>query len=143
MAEGYRKDYFSTGADDADRSRHGVFSQVDEVQGFQVADGVFLRPVSGENLMMSFVYMDPNSIAPEHSHSEEQMGTIIDGEYEFEINGVRRMCRKGDVYFIPPNVPHAARTYEKSCLALDVFNPPRAAFTALMEAAKKPDGANG
>ena len=142
MSEEYRKDYFSTGAADADRSRHGVFSQIEEVQGFQVAEGVFLRPVSGENLMMSFVYMDPHSLAPEHSHAEEQMGTIIDGEYEFEINGVRRMCRKGDVYFIPPNVPHAARTYDKSCLALDVFNPPRAAFKALMEAAKKAGGAD-
>lgn len=143
MAEEFRSDYFSTNAADADRTRHGVFSKTEEVQGFQVAQGLFLRPISGENLMMSFVYMDPNSLAPEHSHSEEQMGTIIEGEYEFEMNGVKRMCRKGDVYFVPPNVPHSARTYGNSCVALDVFNPPRAAFTALMEAAKKAEDSNG
>ena len=135
--------YFNTASPNADRSRHGVFSKLEEVQGFGVGEGVFLRPVTGENLMMSFVFMEPNSVAPEHSHAEEQMGTIIDGEYEFEMNGEKRMCRKGDVYFVPPNVPHAARTFDKSCLALDVFNPPRAAFKALQEAARKEESERG
>lgn len=130
-----KANYFSSAQ--PDRSRKGVFTHVDNVTGFSVAPGLLLKPVTGENLMVSFVYMEPDKYAPEHSHAEEQMGTIIEGEYEFEINGERHMCRKGDVYFIPPNVPHAARTYDKPCLALDLFTPPRAGFKALQEAAAK------
>jgi len=57
--------------------------------------------------------MEPNRVAPVHSHTEEQIGTIIEGEYEFELNGVKRLIRKGDVYVVPPNVPHGAVTYDK------------------------------
>jgi quercetin dioxygenase-like cupin family protein len=133
MAE--EKPYFDLSQ--ADRTRKGTFTHVDEVEGFDAAPGVTLKPITGENLMMSFVYMQPHSVAPEHAHPEEQMGTIIEGSYEFIMNGERRLCRKGDVYFVPPNVPHMAVTYDEPCLALDVFNPPRAAFKALMEAAAK------
>lgn len=133
----FNQNYFNTDADVQDRGRKGRFFHLDEVTGFAAAQGLVLKPVWGENLMLSFVYMEPNTVAPEHAHPEEQMGLVIDGEYEFEINGEKKMCRRGDVYWIPPNVPHSARTYEKGCFALDVFNPPRQAFKALQEAAER------
>ncbi|MBE3591128.1 MAG: cupin domain-containing protein [Firmicutes bacterium] len=136
MAE-FNRDYFNVESGAQDRSRKGRFFHLDEVTGFEAAAGLVLKPIWGENLMLSFVYMEPHSVAPEHSHPEEQMGLVIDGEYEFDINGEKRLCRRGDVYWIPPNVPHSARTYEKGCFALDVFNPPRQAFKALQEAAEK------
>ena len=64
--------------------------------------GLTLRPVFGQNLTMSFVYMEPHSVAPVHQHAEEQVGTIIEGEYEFDLDGDVRVVRKGDVYVVPP-----------------------------------------
>lgn len=106
---------------------------LDEVLGLPVVPGLVLRPVFGLNMTMSFVYMEPNTVAPVHQHPQEQMGTIIEGGYEFELDGVKRMVRKGDVYVVPPNVPHGAVTYEEGCLALDVFSPPREGFRELMD----------
>src|SRR5919197_5383301 len=100
-----------------------------------VVPGLVLKPVLGKNLTMSFVYMEPNSVAPVHQHAEEQIGTIIEGAYEFELAGQKRVVRRGDVYVVPPNVPHGAVTNEESCLALDVFSPPREGFRELMEQA--------
>lgn len=114
-----------------------AFESVERVVPLVVGEGVELRPVFGHGVMMSFVYMQPNSVAAVHAHPEEQMGTIIEGEYEFELNGVRRLCRRGDVYIVPPGVPHGARTFARPCIALDVFAPPRGGFRELWEAALK------
>jgi quercetin dioxygenase-like cupin family protein len=124
LREGARAD------DDADPR---FLTVLDEVLGLPVVPGLVLRPVFGQNMTMSFVYMEPNTVAPVHQHPQEQMGTIIDGGYEFELDGVKRMVRPGDVYVVPPNVPHGAVTYEEGCLALDVFSPPREGFRELMD----------
>jgi quercetin dioxygenase-like cupin family protein len=102
--------------------------------------GLTLRPVFGQNLTMSFVYMQPHSVAPMHQHAEEQVGTIIEGSYEFELNGEKRVVRKGDVYVVPPWVPHGAVTHDEPVIALDVFSPPRAGFAELMDEALREAG---
>ena len=111
------------------------FVNVADVPLFNVVEGLGLKPVFGEKILLSFVYMEPNSVAPVHSHPEEQMGTMIEGEYEFELNGVKRLMRPGDVYIVPPNVPHGARTFDKPCLALDIFSPPRSGYREMMDEA--------
>lgn len=123
--------YFNVDGSQVDRTTPGMFFRLAEIVGRQAAEGLVLKPVAGGNLMCSFVYMEPHCTAPEHAHPEEQMGFVIDGEYEFEMNGQRRLCRRGDVYYVPPNVPHSARTFDKPCFAVDVFTPPRRNFDAL------------
>lgn len=113
------------------------FIHIDQLPINLVDKGVGLKPVFGKNLMLSFVYMKPHSVAALHAHPEEQMGLVLEGEYEFELNGVRKMIRKGDVYIVPPNTPHAAYTYDQSCLALDIFAPPRTGYKEMIEAARK------
>ena len=106
----------------------GLFSSEAELDTIHPAPGVHLTPMFGEQLMLVFVRFDPHSFAPMHRHPQEQIGTMIEGEYEFEMGGERRVIRRGDVYVVPPNVPHAARTYDQGCLALDVFTPHREGF---------------
>ncbi len=113
------------------------FIHIDQLPINLVDKGVGLKPVFGTNLMLSFVYMKPHSVASLHAHSEEQIGLVLEGEYEFELNGVRKMIGKGDVYIVPPNVPHAAITYDKACLALDIFAPPRTGYREMIAAARK------
>ena len=106
-----------------------------EILGLPVVPGLILRPVFGQNMTMSFVYMEPHTVAPMHQHPQEQIGTMIEGSYEFEMNGEKRVIHKGEVYVVPPNVPHGAVTHDEPCLALDVFSPPREMFAELMEKA--------
>lgn len=113
------------------------FVQIDQLPINMVSPGVGLKPVFGSNLMLSFVYMKPHSEATLHAHPEEQIGLVLEGEYEFELNGVRKMIGKGDVYIVPPNVPHGAYTYEKACVALDIFAPPRTGYKEMIAAARK------
>ncbi|MHB1928262.1 MAG: cupin domain-containing protein [Acidimicrobiales bacterium] len=103
----------------------GRFVDVDAVEPVAFVDGLNFRPVLGEQTMVNFVSFDPHTEAPRHAHVEEQIVLVLDGEFEFDLDGDVRMMRKGDVAVVPPWVPHGARTDAVPCLEVDVFNPPR------------------
>jgi quercetin dioxygenase-like cupin family protein len=104
-----------------------------DVPSFPVEPGVVVRPVLGSRMNLSFIYFAPHSVAPVHQHREEQIGTVLEGSLEFELAGETRLLRRGDVYVIPPDVPHGAVTGEERCVTLDVFSPPREGLRELVE----------
>ena len=105
-----------------------------------LAEGVRFRPVFGRGMLLNYVYFEPHSQAPLHSHAEEQLGTVLEGELEFELAGERRVMRPGDTWVVPPHVPHAARTGDSGCVAIDVFSPPRSGVRELLERAQRDVG---
>jgi len=95
---------------------------------FKPAPGFLVHVVSGQRIMLSHVSIQPNSEAPLHSHPEEQMGIILEGEFEMTIGDETRLLKKGDMYIVPPNVKHGGVTHSKGLVALDAFSPPREAY---------------
>ena len=107
------------------RSRQMYFFDIENLKERQLFDGIKIRTAFGENIMMSFVYFEPNSLVPEHSHPHEQMGTVMEGKFELIVNGNSKIVEKGDAYLVPSNVKHSARALDESAVALDIFSPPR------------------
>jgi quercetin dioxygenase-like cupin family protein len=107
----------------------------DDVPSLPVEPGIVVRPVLGKRLNISFIYFEPRTVAPVHQHREEQVGTILEGSLDFELAGEKRRLRRGDVYVIPPNVPHGGVAAEEGCISLDVFSPPREGLRELVERA--------
>jgi quercetin dioxygenase-like cupin family protein len=103
----------------------GRFVHLEDVDSVEFVPGLSFRPVLGERSMANFVEFEPQTVAPVHAHVEEQIVVVLDGELEFEIDGVVRTLGKGDVAIIPPWVPHGARTLGTRCLEVDFFTPPR------------------
>jgi unsaturated pyranuronate lyase len=103
-----------------------------DVPSLPVEPGIAVRPVLGKRLNISFIHFEPRAVAPVHQHPEEQIGTVLEGSLEFELAGEKRTLRRGDVYVIPPDVPHGAVTRE-GCVTLDVFSPPREGLRELLE----------
>lgn len=95
---------------------------------FEPVPGFLVYVVSGQRLMLSQVALQPNSEAPLHSHAEEQMGIILEGEFEMTIGDETKLLKKGDMYLVPANVTHGGVTYTESILVLDAFSPPREAY---------------
>ena len=106
------------------------FDRWDALVPFELADGVQLRIMSGERVMMSFVTLDPGGEVPQHSHPHEQMGMGVEGSFELVIDGESRVIRRGDIYLIPSNVVHSARGLDERAVALDIFSPPREDYLA-------------
>jgi quercetin dioxygenase-like cupin family protein len=116
--------HFSTDAEGIPTAP-GRYVDVSAIEPVEFIPGLEFRPVLGERTMTNFVRFEPHTEAPTHVHEEEQIVIVLDGEFEFEIDGDVRTMHTGDVAVVPSWVPHGARTKETGCYEVDVFNPPR------------------
>lgn len=104
----------------------GRYVDIDRIEKLEMLPGLNFQPILSEHAIVNVVSFDPHSVAPMHSHVEEQIVIVMEGEFEFTLDGVTRTMRPGDVAVIPPWVPHGARTLDTTCREMDVFTPPRA-----------------
>jgi quercetin dioxygenase-like cupin family protein len=111
----------------------GRFVDVSAITPFEMLPGLDFQPVLGEQMLVNFVSFQPHSEAPLHTHEEEQIVVVLEGEFDFTIDGHTRTMRTGDVAVVPSWVPHGAVTREQACREMDVFNPPRATLTEYAE----------
>ena len=103
-----------------------AFFDLGSIAAKQLAEGVSLKAVHGEKIMLSFVELEAGSVVPHHHHEHEQMGYVISGEFELTIGDETKTCRPGDSYLAPSNVPHSVKVSDKGpAKVLDVFSPPR------------------
>jgi quercetin dioxygenase-like cupin family protein len=103
----------------------GRFVDVGRIEAVEMLPGLNFQPILSEHAIVNVVSFDPHSEAPMHSHVEEQIVVVVEGEFEFTLDGTTRTMKAGDVCVIPPWVPHGARTLDTACRELDVFTPPR------------------
>jgi quercetin dioxygenase-like cupin family protein len=99
--------------------------------------GLEFRPLIGERMLVNFVHYRPHTEAPVHAHEEEQVTFVLEGEFEFNLDGEVRTMAPGMAVLVPPGVPHGARTRHSVCVEVDVFSPPR---RVLVEAARMAGG---
>ena len=85
------------------------------------------RLITGDQMMIAHVYLKKGCIVPKHSHENEQITYILEGELKFWIGEDQSQIvhvKAGEVLTIPSNVPHKAEAIEDT-LDVDIFNPPR------------------
>lgn len=116
----------------------GRYVDVTQITPVEFVPGLEFRPVLGEQTMTNFVRFAPHTEAPLHVHEEEQIVIVLDGEFEFDLDGDVRTMRPGDVAVIPAWVPHGAHTNDTTCRELDVFTPPRQTLLDHARAQAKP-----
>ncbi|MEV0713689.1 cupin domain-containing protein [Asanoa sp. NPDC050611] len=104
----------------------GRFVDRTKIDPHEILPGLNFQPVLGERSLLNFVQFEAHAEAPRHTHEEEQVVLVLEGEIEFEVDGDVRVLKPGDVAVIPPWVPHGARTTGTPCLEVDFFTPPRA-----------------
>ena len=93
-----------------------------------LAPGAATQTFWGANMLLSLVSIEANSTVPRHTHPHEQAGVVIEGELEMGIGGEVRVLKPGDMYIIPGDVEHYARTGDAPAKALDIFSPVREEF---------------
>ena len=124
--------YFSLDASLA-AAGEGVYVDYErDVDPVELVPGLEFRPVVGDRFMVNFVRYETHTEAPRHAHEEEQITFVIDGEFEFDLDGDVRTMRRGAAAVVPPGVPHGARTLETTCFEIDVFDPPRRVLLEMM-----------
>ncbi|MGV3557217.1 cupin domain-containing protein [Larkinella arboricola] len=79
------------------------------------------------NLMLVKVQFEAGGIGAVHHHYHTQMSYIESGRFAITIGDETRELKAGDVYHVPPNIPHGALALEAGML-VDVFTPMREDF---------------
>ena len=80
--------------------------------------------VHSENQTIAIWDIDEGAVLPEHSHTHEQISTILEGEFQLTIDNVTKTVDKNSVAVIPSNIPHSGLALTK-CKIIDVFYPVR------------------
>ena len=104
----------------------GRFVQPALIDPVEYVPGLEFQPVLGDSMLANFVTFEPHTEAPMHVHVEEQIVIVVEGEFDFTIDGETRTMKVGDVAVIPSWVPHGAVTRDVGCREIDMFSPPRA-----------------
>lgn len=102
------------------------FATVADIEPLALLEGLRVRPVNGERITLAVFELDPGIAMPEHRHPNEQVGLVIRGEFTFTIGGETRLRKPGDMWVIPPGVPHTVkRAGRAGCTIVESFSPPR------------------
>ena len=62
----------------------GAYVEIERLPTVEFVDGLVFRPVVGEGLMVNFVRYRPHTEAPTHTHEEEQVTFVLDGEFDYD-----------------------------------------------------------
>jgi gluconolactonase len=98
------------------------------IQLTALAPGANTRLVSGKNIQLSFITMDPRSNFPHHIHPEEQIMLVLRGDCKETLLEDETDMKKNDMVRIPANMVHAAKIGDVGCDVLDIFWPARADY---------------
>jgi quercetin dioxygenase-like cupin family protein len=101
-----------------------AFIHISDLTERQMIPGFRARMHHGEYMTVSFWDVDAGASLPEHSHSHEQITTIIRGTFEMTVGGEKKIVEPGDAVVIPPHTSHSA-TALTACHIVDVFSPVR------------------
>ena len=94
-------------------------------QARELVPGIEARTFWGEQMLMAVVDLAPDASLPRHKHPHEQAGIVLSGELELRIENETRILTTGQVYFIPGNVEHSARSLNGPTRVVDIFSPVR------------------
>lgn len=101
--------------------------QLEDMPKERVSDVLERRLISGDKLMLAYVYLKQGCLVPLHEHEHEQMTYVLSGALRFRIgaeDGEEIIVRAGEVLHTPSHVPHMAEALEDT-VGLDAFSPPR------------------
>jgi quercetin dioxygenase-like cupin family protein len=107
--------------------RHPVkhFADFKTMPGKSPLAGFIFKEAHLDNVMLTWVEMEPGSILPEHHHPHEQISMVVKGALELTVAGTTRVMRQGDVAVVPSNVVHSGKVMDEPTVAVDAWNPIR------------------
>ena len=104
-----------------------TFYRWEDMPKEKVTDVLDRRLITGENIMLTHVYLKKGAIVQQHNHHNEQITYILAGGLRFWIGEDESEVidvRAGEVLHIPSFVKHKAEALEDT-VDVDVFSPPR------------------
>ena len=100
----------------------------DQIPWEDAAPGI-QRQLYGFNssIMLVKVKFEKGAVGTLHQHYHSQVSYVESGVFELNISNEKKILKKGDGYFVLPNIIHGCTCIEEGVL-IDVFSPLREDF---------------
>ena len=82
-----------------------------------------------DELMCVKNHFQKGAVGALHSHPHTQITYVVSGQFEFEINGEKRVVNPGDSMLKKDGIVHGCVCLQEGIL-LDIFNPMRKEFVS-------------
>jgi quercetin dioxygenase-like cupin family protein len=97
---------------------------LDTIPAKQIIPGFHGKLVHSENMSIAFWEVDKAAQVSEHSHRNEQIMHVLEGDFEFTLDGDTQTYHPGDIVIIAPHKKHSGKALTH-CKLMDVFSPTR------------------
>lgn len=77
-----------------------------------------------QHMTLAYWEVEEGAEVPQHSHHNEQLMQVLEGRFEFTLNGVCAEYEPGDMVVIPPHATHSGKALTR-CKLMDIFSPVR------------------
>src|SRR5262245_60081126 len=101
-----------------------MFITLQDTERVEKFPGYYARIVHSANMTFVHWEIEAGAAFPEHAHPHEQVANVIEGEFEFTIDGTTKRLNAGDVAVIPSGSKHSGKAITQSRI-IDVFYPLR------------------
>ena len=98
--------------------------KLSEIEPREIIPGYHGRLIHSKNMSLAFWEVEAGARVPEHTHTNEQIMQVQEGQFEFTLGGETRIYGPGELVVIPSEVPHSGRALTP-CKLMDVFSPVR------------------
>jgi len=90
----------------------------------EIIPGFRAKFIHTDNITLTYWDITSGASLPEHSHPNEQVSSLIEGEFILIVGKKTHHLKPGSVMVIPPDVPHSGQALT-DCRIIDVFYPKR------------------
>ncbi len=101
-----------------------IFTQLSNIPSREIIPGFHGKMMHTDHMTFAFWEIEAGAPLHEHAHPHEQVAHMIEGEFEFTLDGETRIVSPGMLTVIPSNMPHSGKAIT-ACKILDVFQPVR------------------
>ena len=99
-----------------------------EINAVPCAPGIERKILAYTNELMCVEnHFEKGAVGALHHHPHTQITYVVSGQFEFEINGVKKIVNPGDTMLKKDSVEHGCVCLKKGVL-LDIFTPMREDF---------------
>ncbi|MEZ4811571.1 MAG: cupin domain-containing protein [Allomuricauda sp.] len=95
-----------------------------KIKSKEIMPGYHAKMVHAQSMSWAFWDVEKGAEVPLHHHVHEQIMHVVEGTFEFTLDGKTDVYGPGDVVVIPSHVPHSGKALT-TCRLMDVFSPVR------------------
>ena len=103
------------------------FVELKDLPELEIAKGIKAYAITADTVTVLHVRIEEHALLTEHSHHNEQVVNVIEGELQLTVAGKNYNLTPGNVMVLEPNIVHSGQAVT-ACRIIDVFHPVRKDF---------------